>query len=104
MGPDPDGQLFRQRAPEQLALLRQAQEKQPGDLEAILSAFIEPPLALTIDRHGGSAFVRVLASPKVTAEKKEELRQLKAPLNPFALEVAIQKKLRAIHQVRRALE
>ena len=49
-------------------------------------------------------FVRVLASPKVTAEKKEELRQLKTTLNPFGLEVAIQKKLRAIHQVRRALE
>jgi hypothetical protein len=48
-------------------------------------------------------YVRVLASPEVAAEKKEELRELKATLNPFALEVAIQKKLRTINQVRRAL-
>ena len=49
-------------------------------------------------------YARVLASPHVAAEKKEQLRQLKATLNPFALEVAIEKKLRVIHQVRRALE
>jgi hypothetical protein len=41
-------------------------------------------------------YVRVLASAQVTAEKKEELKKLKASLNPFALEVAIQKKLRRI--------
>jgi hypothetical protein len=49
-------------------------------------------------------FERVLASAQVKAEKKEELKALKARLNPFALEAAIQKKLRAIHRVRRALE
>jgi hypothetical protein len=47
---------------------------------------------------------RVLASPQVSAEKKLELQALKASLNPFALEAAIQKKLRTIDRVRRALE
>lgn len=49
-------------------------------------------------------FERVLASPQVTQEKKTELTALKARLNPFALEAAIQKKLRTIHRLRRALE
>jgi hypothetical protein len=49
-------------------------------------------------------FERVLASAQVTAQRKTELKKLKASLNPFALEAAIQKKLRAIHRVRRALE
>jgi hypothetical protein len=49
-------------------------------------------------------FERVLASAQVKAEKKAELKAIKARLNPFALEAGIQKKLRAIHRVRRALE
>ena len=49
-------------------------------------------------------YERVLASSQVTEKKKVELKKLKASLNPFALEAAIQKKLRAIHRVRRALE
>lgn len=49
-------------------------------------------------------YARVLASPQVSVKKKAELKELKARLNPFALEAAIEKKLRAIHQVRRALE
>lgn len=49
-------------------------------------------------------FARVMASAQVTEEKKAEIKTLKARLNPFALEAAIQKKLRAIHRVRRALE
>jgi hypothetical protein len=49
-------------------------------------------------------FARVLASAQVTPEKKTQMKALKAGLNPFALEAAIQKKLRAIHKVRRALE
>jgi hypothetical protein len=56
-----------------LSQLRRAQEQSPGDLEAILAAFIEPPLALTMDRHGGSAFVRVLA--RAFAEKNDRLRK-----------------------------
>ena len=42
-------------------------------LEAVLAAFIEPALALTLDRQGGSAFVRVLA--RAYAEKNERLRK-----------------------------
>jgi hypothetical protein len=49
-------------------------------------------------------YERILASAQVTEKKKAELKKLKAGLNPFALEAAIQKKLRAIHRVRRALE
>lgn len=49
-------------------------------------------------------FERVMASAQVSEEKKTEIKTLKAGLNPFALEAAIQKKLRAIHRVRRALE
>lgn len=49
-------------------------------------------------------FERVLASGQVSEEKKAELKKLKAGLNPFALEAAIQKKLRAIERIRRALE
>jgi len=49
-------------------------------------------------------FARVMASAEVSAEKKLELAALKARLNPFELEAAIQKKLRGIHRLRRALE
>jgi hypothetical protein len=49
-------------------------------------------------------FERVMASGQASAEKKVELRALKASLNPFALEAAIQKKLKTISRVRRALE
>jgi hypothetical protein len=49
-------------------------------------------------------FARAMASSQVTDLKKTEMRTLKASLNPFALEAAIEKKLRAIHRVRRALE
>lgn len=60
-----------ERRLKQLAAARQAQ---PGDLEAVLRAFIEPPLALTLDRqHGGAAFVRVLA--RAFAEKNDGLRK-----------------------------
>jgi hypothetical protein len=49
-------------------------------------------------------FERVMASAQVSAQKKAELKALKGKLNPFALEAALQKKLRAIHRLRRALE
>lgn len=49
-------------------------------------------------------YARVLASAQVTEEKKAQLKKLKDSLNPFALEAAIQKKLKAINRVRRALE
>jgi hypothetical protein len=49
-------------------------------------------------------FARVISHPQILPEKKTELQQLKARLNPFALEVAIQKQLRKIAELRRALE
>jgi hypothetical protein len=49
-------------------------------------------------------YVRVLASPQVTPEKKTQLQGLKESLNPFALEHEIAKQLRAINKIRRALE
>jgi AcrR family transcriptional regulator len=70
-------EVFRRRMDEMsqarldaLAAARQAGENR---LEAVLSAFIEPALALTLDRQGGSAFVRVLA--RAYAEKNERLRK-----------------------------
>lgn len=49
-------------------------------------------------------YVRVMASQQVALEKKAELKELKNRLNPFELERAIQKKLKAIERERRALE
>ncbi|MFM6987440.1 MAG: TetR/AcrR family transcriptional regulator [Arenimonas sp.] len=54
-----------------LSALAKAVENDPNDLEGILLAFIQPALALTLDRHGG-AFVRVLA--RAYAEKNDGLR------------------------------
>ncbi len=60
-----------QMSEKRLASLALAIEKDPQDLEAILLAFIQPALALTMDRHGAS-FVRVLA--RAYAEKNDGLR------------------------------
>lgn len=49
-------------------------------------------------------FARVIASAQVTADKKLELQKLKDLSNPFELEAAIEKELRKIWKVRRALE
>ena len=49
-------------------------------------------------------YARVQACPGITQAKKEELRILKEKLNPFALEASIQKQLKTIHRLRRALE
>ena len=69
-------EVFRRRMDEmseqRLSHLREAVEDHPGKLEPILSAFIQPALALTLDRHG-SAFVRVLA--RAYAEKNDRLRK-----------------------------
>lgn len=54
-------------------LERNASEPSPRQLDALLAAFIEPALTLTLDRQGGSAFVRVLA--RAYAEKNERLRK-----------------------------
>jgi len=70
-------EVFRRRLDElsekRLIALRTALRDSPDKLEAILAAFIEPALALTLDRQGGSAFVRVLA--RAYAEKNERLRK-----------------------------
>ena len=70
-------EVFRRRLDElsarRLAALAQALQAASPRLEPILAAFIEPALALTLDRHGGSAFVRVLA--RAFAEKNESLRR-----------------------------
>lgn len=69
-------EVFRRRMDEmserRIRELRSAQEDHPGELEPILAAFIEPALALTLDRHG-AAFVRVLA--RAYAEKNDRLRK-----------------------------
>lgn len=68
-------EVFKHRMDEmsekRLSQLSKALEKDPHDLESILLAFIQPALALTLDRHGGS-FVRVLA--RAYAEKNDGLR------------------------------
>ncbi len=73
-------EVFRRRLDElsakRLSALHAALSDHPGKLEPILAAFIEPALALTLDRQGGSAFVRVLA--RAYAEKNERLRKFVA--------------------------
>jgi AcrR family transcriptional regulator len=70
-------EVFRRRMDEmsaqRLALLREACERDAVDLDAILAAFVEPALALAQDRHGGGAFIRVIA--RAYAEKNDGLRK-----------------------------
>jgi len=70
-------EVFRRRmddmSAQRLARLKQAQEQSPGELEPILAAFVEPALALAQDRHGGGAFIRVIA--RAYAEKNDGLRK-----------------------------
>lgn len=70
-------EVFRRRmddmSAQRLARLRQAQDETPGELEAILAAFVEPALALAQDRNGGGAFIRVIA--RAYAEKNDGLRK-----------------------------
>jgi AcrR family transcriptional regulator len=80
-----------QMSEKRLASLSIACEKDPQDLEAILLAFIQPALALTMDRHGAS-FVRVLA--RAYAEKNDGLRNFLSEnygqvLREFAKAIAI---------------
>jgi hypothetical protein len=49
-------------------------------------------------------YARVMAHAGIRPEDKTRLCALKAKLNPFALEASIQKQLKTIHRVRRALE
>ena len=70
-------EVFRRRmddmSRERLAALQQAVEARPGELEPILAAFVEPALAMAQDRHGGGAFIRVIA--RAYAESNDSLRK-----------------------------
>lgn len=70
-------EVFRRRmdimSAQRLAALQAAQDQSPGQLEAILAAFVEPALAMAQDKHGGGAFIRVIA--RAYAEKNDSLRK-----------------------------
>ena len=70
-------EVFRRRMDEmsarRLAQLKTALQQHPGELEPVLAAFVEPALAMAQDRHGGGAFIRVIA--RAYAEKNDNLRK-----------------------------
>ena len=70
-------EVFRRRMDEmseqRLSALKAAVKDSPGALEPILAAFVEPALAMAQDRHGGGAFIRVIA--RAYAEKNDGLRK-----------------------------
>lgn len=71
-------EVFRRRMDEmsqrRLAALDKAREDAPGNIEAILAAFITPALAMSHDDGGnGGAFIRVIA--RAYAEQNDGLRQ-----------------------------
>ncbi len=70
-------EVFRRRMDEmsaqRLTRLKAAVQQHPGELEAVLAAFIGPALALAQDRQGGGAFIRVIA--RAYAEKNDSLRK-----------------------------
>ncbi|AWV07322.1 TetR/AcrR family transcriptional regulator [Marilutibacter maris] len=70
-------EVFRRRMDDmsarRLAALNAAIEQSPGELEPILAAFVEPALAIAQDKHGGAAFVRMVA--RAYAEKNDSLRR-----------------------------
>lgn len=69
-------EVFRRRMDEmsdaRISLLEQAVAEHPGQIEAILHAFVMPALAVSHDRAGGVAFIRVIA--RAYAEKNDGLR------------------------------
>ncbi len=70
-------EVFRKRMDEmsaqRLAALAAAKQTHPGELEPVLAAFVEPALAMAQDRHGGGAFIRVIA--RAYAESNDSLRK-----------------------------
>jgi AcrR family transcriptional regulator len=70
-------EVFRRRMDEmsaqRLARLEAAAREHPCELEPVLAAFVEPALAMALDRHGGAAFIRVIA--RAYAEKNDSLRK-----------------------------
>ena len=69
-------EVFRRRMDEMSAarirLLKQAVAESPKQIEPILRAFVIPALAVSQDRGGGVAFIRVIA--RAYAEKNDGLR------------------------------
>lgn len=89
-------EVFRRRMDEmsaqRLARLRAATAEGNCELESVLAAFVEPALALAQDRHGGSAFIRVIA--RAYAEKNDSLRRFLSDqyghvLREFAKAIAV---------------
>jgi AcrR family transcriptional regulator len=70
-------EVFRRRMDEmsarRLEQHKTALQQHPGKLEPVLAAFVEPALAMAQDRHGGGAFIRVIA--RAYAEKNDNLRK-----------------------------
>ena len=70
-------EVFRRRMDEmsdaRISLLEQAVAEHPGAIEPILRAFVTPALAVSQDRGGGIAFIRVIA--RAYAEKNDGLRK-----------------------------
>ena len=70
-------EVFRRRMDEmsaqRLEALKAATRNAHGQLEPVLAAFVEPALAMAQDRHGGGAFIRVIA--RAYAESNEGLRK-----------------------------
>ena len=70
-------EVFRRRmddmSAQRIAALQQAIDTAPGKLEPILAAFVGPALAMAQDRHGGGAFIRVIA--RAYAESNAGLRK-----------------------------
>lgn len=70
-------EVFRRRMDEmtnsRLNQLEVARRDRPGNLTAVLAAFVEPALAMAQEGHSGSAFVRVIA--RAYAEKNDSLRK-----------------------------
>ena len=70
-------EVFRRRMDEmstqRLDALRKATADGACGLEPILAAFVEPALAMAQDRHGGGAFIRVIA--RAYAESNDSLRK-----------------------------
>ncbi|WP_297802695.1 TetR/AcrR family transcriptional regulator [Arenimonas sp. GDDSR-1] len=88
-------EVFKHRMDEmsekRLSALSETVARDPKDLHGILLAFIQPALALTLDRHGAS-FVRVLA--RAYAEKNDGLRNFLSEnygqvLREFAKAIAV---------------
>ena len=69
-------EVFRRRMDEmsgaRISQLGQAVAEHPGAIEPILRAFVIPALAVSHDRGGGGAFIRVIA--RAYAEKNDGLR------------------------------